>query len=127
LLRFRGTRWVLFNPARMFLGDYKSAFRFFCKWVNDCAKRGPGKKLFLVDEVWQWQERDRIPTELDLVVRASREEHIELVCATQTPGDVSYSICGQSTELVCFHLDEPRRAGLHPATGGGRRCRPGPA
>ena len=72
------------------------------------VRRGPGKKLVLVDEIWQWQERGEIPVELDMLVRTGREENIELVCATQTPGEVNYSITGQSTELVCFHLDDPR-------------------
>jgi hypothetical protein len=43
-----------------------------------------------------------------VIVRAGREENIELVCCTQTAADVSYSITGQATELVCFHLKEPR-------------------
>ena len=101
-------RWVIFNPSRMFPGNYKDAFRFFCQWTYAAARRGPGKKFLLVDEVWQWQERDRIPVELDLCVRTGREENLEFVCCTQTPGEVNYSITGQSTELVCFRLDEPR-------------------
>jgi hypothetical protein len=26
----RASRWVVFNPARMFPGDTRAAFRFFC-------------------------------------------------------------------------------------------------
>jgi hypothetical protein len=102
------THWVCFNPHRMFPGKTKEAFRWFCKWVYEVSKRGPGKKLFLVDEIWQWQDRGEIPPELSLVVRTGREENIELVCATQTPGELDYAITGQSTEVVCFRLDEKR-------------------
>lgn len=100
------TRWSIFNPHRMFPGDTKSAFRFFCSWVYDCAKRGPGKKLLLVDEVWQWQDNMQLPRELALCVQTGREENLELVCATQLPHKVNASITGQATELVCFRLQE---------------------
>jgi hypothetical protein len=103
------TKWVLFNPKRMFPdGDYKAAFRYFCHWVFDASKRGQGKKFFLVDEIWQWQDRDQIPRELDMCVRLGREENIELVSATQSPSLINASITGQATELVCFRLDEPK-------------------
>jgi hypothetical protein len=101
------TRWVDFNPHRMFPGDTKSAFRFFCQWSYDASRRGPGKKLLLVDEVWQWQDNNQLPRELALVAQTGREEHLELVCATQLPHKVNASITGQSTELVCFRLQEP--------------------
>jgi hypothetical protein len=101
------TRWVVFNPHRMFPGDMKNAFHRFCQWVFDCARRGPGKKLLLVDEVWQWQTNQEMPRELALCVQTGREEALELVCCTQLPHKVNASITGQATELVCFRLAEP--------------------
>lgn len=101
------SQWVIFNPHRMFPGDTKAAFRWFCSWVYDCAQRGPGKKLLLVDEVWQWQNNLEIPRELALAVQTGREENLELVSATQLPHKINASITGQSTELVCFRLGEP--------------------
>lgn len=100
-------RWVVFNPHRMFPGATKDGFRWFCQWVYAAARRGPGKKLFLVDEVWQWQSNMEMPRELALVVQTGREENLELVCATQLPHKVNASVTGQSTELVCFRLNEP--------------------
>ena len=99
------TRWVIFNPKRMFT-DYKEAFRWFCKWSYDCSLRGPGKKFVLVDEVWRFQSSHAISEEFAMIPQAGREEHMELICATQTPQRINASITGQSTELVCFHLDE---------------------
>ena len=101
------SRWTVFNPHRMFPGDTSSAFRFFCHWVYNCSRRGPGKKLFLADELWQWQSPQGIPKELAMVVQTGREENLELVCATQLPHKVHASITGQATELVCFRTDEP--------------------
>ena len=101
------TRWVVFNPHRMFPGDTKAAFRFFCWWVYCCSCRGLGKKLLLIDEIWQWQDNMQLPKELALVVQTGREENLELVCATQLPHKVNASITGQSTELICFRLSEP--------------------
>jgi hypothetical protein len=100
------SRWVVFNPARAFPSDYKAAFAWFCKWVYDVSLRGPGKKYFLADEIWQWQSSYMIPPELAKVVQAGREENIEFVCCTQMPQRINASITGQSTELVCFRLDE---------------------
>ena len=100
-------RWVLFNPHRMFPGATKDAFRWFCQWVYAASRRGPGKKLFLVDEVWQWQSNLEMPRELALCVQTGREENLELVCATQLPHKVNASVTGQATELVCFRLNEP--------------------
>jgi hypothetical protein len=102
------TGWVIFNPHRMFPGDTKAAFCFFCEWVYNACCRGPGKKLLHVDEVWQWQDGRSIPRELALCAQTGREEGIQLVLATQLPHRVNDSITGQSTELVCFRLDEPK-------------------
>lgn len=101
------TRWVLFNPHRMFPGATKDGFRWFCQWVYSASRRGAGKKLFLVDEVWQWQSNMEMPRELALCVQTGREENLELVCATQLPHKVNASVTGQATELVCFRLNEP--------------------
>jgi hypothetical protein len=101
------SRWVVFNPHRMFPGDTASAFRWFCQWSYDCARRGSGKKLLLVDELWQWCSPQVMPRELALVAQTGREENLELVTATQLPHKVNASITGQSTELVCFRLTEP--------------------
>jgi len=97
----------VFNPHRMFPGDTANAFRWFCKWAYDCARRGPGKKVLLVDEVWQWCSPNAIPRELALVAQTGREENLELLKATQLPHKVNASVTGQATELVSFRLTEP--------------------
>jgi hypothetical protein len=100
------TRWVVFNPHRMFPGDVDQAFRFFCQWTFDTARRGPGKKVLLVDEVWRFNSGHFIPRELATAAQMGRAENLELLCVTQLPHKINASISGQSTEIVSFRLDE---------------------
>ena len=99
-------RWVLFNPHRMFEGNIEGAFRFFCRWSYDASRRGPGKKILFVDELWKFCTPNQIPKELATVAQTGRVENLELLIATQLPHKITASITGQSTELVCFRLDE---------------------
>lgn len=100
------SRWVVFNPHPMFPGDTTSAFRFFCAWAMDAAKRGPGKKVFIADEIWQHQTAHGIPKELATLAQCGRAENLELVSITQMPHRLNSSLTGNSSELVCFRLDE---------------------
>jgi len=114
-------RWIVFNPHRMFPGDVAAAFRFFCQWSFEAARRGPGKKVFFADEIWKHCSPQAIPKELAAIAQMGRAENLELMCATQTPHKIHASISGQSTEIVCFRLDEPlalakvREFGAEPA------------
>ena len=100
------SRWVCFNPHPMFRGDLKAAFAFFCQWAYDAAKRGPGKKVVMVDELWLFCSPNQIPPELAALAQMGRAEAVELVALTQTPQKIHASITGQATELVCFRLQE---------------------
>ena len=49
-----GTRWVCFNPHAGYGGDrFPEAFRWFCDFTFQASRRGPGRKILLVDEIWQ--------------------------------------------------------------------------
>jgi hypothetical protein len=100
------TRWVIYNPHRMFPGDTKRAFLFFCDWAFKVSMRGRGHKIFFADEIWRWQDRDAIPMELAKISQMGRVENLELVTLTQRPQKVNDSITGSATELVCFKLTE---------------------
>ena len=99
-------RWVLFNPHIMFPGDLAAGFKFFCQYVFDVSKGGPGWKQVLIDEVWRFQDRDEMPKELAVIAQMGRVERLELITATQMPHKVNASITGSSTEMICFRLDE---------------------
>ena len=104
--RALSTRWVCYNPHVMFPGKMTDGFLFFCDWTFKAAKRGPGWKQFLVDEVWRFQDRQKIPQPLATISQMGRVEELELISVTQQPHLVHSSITGSSTEMICFHLDE---------------------
>jgi hypothetical protein len=101
------TKWVLFNPHRMFPGEVEKGFEFFCDWTYQCSTRAAGKKILLVDEVWRFCSPHAIPKPLAMCTQAGRAEGIHLMVATQLPHKIHASITGQATELVCFRLQEP--------------------
>lgn len=98
------SRWVVFNPHRMFPGRLKEAFAWFCKFAFDASGRGPGKKVLFVDEVWQWCDPNRCPPELLTVVQTGRVYGLELLTVTQRPNRLNGALLDQATELVAFSL-----------------------
>ena len=101
------TRWVVFNPNVMFQERQKDAFRWFCQWVFEVSRRGPGKKVLFVDELWRFVDAQNLPAELERVFRMGRSENLELLTATQHPGDYHRDLRAEVTEWVCFSTDEP--------------------
>lgn len=102
------SRWVVFNPLRMFPDDYAAAFDWFCAWVYNCATRSPGEKILAVDELWQWVNNRTMPKNFRLCTQAGSEYGIRVFALTQEPHNVNSSVVGQTTELVCFRLQEPK-------------------
>lgn len=88
--------------------DTKTVFRHWCKWVFDCSKRGPGKKMVCIPEVWRHCNPDSIPQELALLIQAGRELGIETITDTQHPERLNASITGAATEIVAFRLQDPK-------------------
>lgn len=101
------TRWVVFNPAVMFQERQKDAFRWFCHWVFEVSRRGPGKKVLFVDELWKFVDAQNLPSEFEKVARMGRAENLELLSATQHPRDYHRDIRAEVTEWICFSMDEP--------------------
>jgi hypothetical protein len=97
-------RWSVFQPLRLFGGDVRGAFRWWCQWVFHCAQRGPGKKQVVIPELWRHCTGDSLPPELALLSQAGRELDVELILDTQRPELINPSITGGATELVCFRL-----------------------
>ena len=121
LNRALAARWVLYSPHMMFPGDTAAGFRFFCAWLFQASRRGPGRKMFFCDEVWQWQTRNYIPIELAKICQMGRAENLEFITATQRPHRLNDSITGAFTEIICFRLQDDlplatvKTAGFDPA------------
>ena len=110
------TRWVVFNPARMFyplpgdrdiLAPKKRAFAFFCAWVFEVCKGGPGEKVVSLPEIWRFCTPDSIPPGFASLLQMGRELGVHVLCDTQRPELVNDSVLGQTTEMVCFRLLGP--------------------
>jgi hypothetical protein len=114
-------RWVVFNPATMFVpqdGDRdlfatkRRAFRWFCTKVYEVCQRGPGQKIISIPEIWRFCTPDSIPMEFARLMQMGRELNTHVICDTQHPERVNESVLGASTELVCFKLLGPRSDAL---------------
>jgi hypothetical protein len=103
------TRWVCFNPHSRWPGAMlPDAFRWFCNWAWQMSKRGPGRKIFFADELWQWSNQRRpVPPELENIVRTGRVENLGLLSATHSPREYHELIRSQATEFIAFNTIEP--------------------
>jgi hypothetical protein len=102
------SRWVLFNPSRMYPDDYAKGCDEFCQYVYHTSMSGPGRKILGIQELWQWCDTRTMLKGLRLCTQAGREHGIQLLLDTQEPHRINSSIIGQTTELVCFRLQEPK-------------------
>jgi hypothetical protein len=108
------TRWIVFNPSRGWPGclpgteQGENAFRWFCRWTYEACRRGRGRKILLIDELWKWCSTRKIPIELATVAVEGRVENLELVTATQTPERIPFPIRGSATEAVIFKLQHAK-------------------
>ena len=49
------SRWVCFNPHIYYPGARLiKGLTWFMDWTFEVCKRGPGRKVILIDELWQW-------------------------------------------------------------------------
>ncbi len=101
------SRVVCLNPAVMFQERQKDALRWFCHWAFEVSRRGPGKKILFIDELWRFVDAQSLPAELERVARMGRAEGLELLTATQHPRDYHRDLRAEVTEWVCFNTVEP--------------------
>jgi hypothetical protein len=104
------TRWVCFNPHLMFAGaKIYDALRWFAAWSLQVSARGPGEKIFFVDEAWQWWDgRNAPPEEIQNLVRTGRFEHLQFLSATHSPREYHADIRRLVTEWVGFNTVEKK-------------------
>lgn len=100
------TRWVIFNPHRMFPGQVEKAFLFFCVWVYKVCQRGPGRKILYTDEAWKYCDPYNLPIELATNIQTGRIHGLESWFLTQRPHRLNGAIRNEVTEFVCFRLQE---------------------
>ncbi len=115
-------RIVVFNPHPMFPGttlvkppeggekvpnDYRHGVRWFCDWVFEVSKRGPGRKIVYLDELREFQSVFYLPHEIGRIARLGRAAGLQLLTSTQFPRDYHKDLRSSVTEWICFSVTEP--------------------
>lgn len=96
--------WVIFDPNELFPGRHAEGFSWFCSWVYQTAGLVPGRKVFLVDEVWRYCSNVTIPQPLAECIQTGRVRQLDCMFATQRPNRLNEAITNEVTEAVCFRL-----------------------
>ncbi len=107
-------RWVVFNPFIMFCSEEgkeapeRRAFAWFCSWVYDVSRRGPGRKVFHCDEAHNFlpTRSDMLPAFFSRILREGRAEDLEVLLSTQFPKDYARIVRSSVTEWVMFNTVE---------------------
>jgi len=103
------TRFVCLNPYPMFGSKLYDALRWFAHWAKEVSMRGPGPKIFYVDELWKFTDsHNAAPEEVEDIVRGiARAYGLQFLSSTQHPRDYHRNIRAEVTEWVCFNTIEP--------------------
>jgi hypothetical protein len=101
------SRWVCFSPHLS--SNRYDALRWFAGWSTEVSQRGPGPKIFYVDEMWKFTDAHNVaPEEVEDIVRGVYRAHgLQFLSSTQHPRDYHRSIRAEVTEWVCFNTIEP--------------------
>jgi hypothetical protein len=103
------TRWVCFNPYRMFDADkVDDAFDYFCEWAFAVSQRGTGRKILVADDSWEFSAARMLRKPLAQVVKIGRFYHLEFFGATHRPQEYNIGVRSLVTEWVAFNTTEPR-------------------
>jgi hypothetical protein len=106
------TGWVCFQPDTLFAASPEEALPFFCDLALSFSAALPGRKVLVVDEVWEHCSPHRIPPELAAVVKKGRRlAGLESVFLSQEPRLLNEAILSQATEVVSFYQDGPNSLG----------------
>ncbi len=96
--------WLLFDPSELYGGDTEAALAGFCEIALAMSAALPGRKLFVVDEVWRHCSPRSVPDELLAVVKTGRKVSLQSVFITQEPRELNETLLAEGTEFVCFKL-----------------------
>lgn len=96
--------WVVYDPNVMFPGRHAEGFAWFASWVYQQSGTLPGRKVFLVDEVWRYCTNVAIPQPLAECIQTGRVRGLDCMFATQRPNRLNEAITNETSELVAFRL-----------------------
>jgi hypothetical protein len=96
--------WCLFDPSEIYGGDTEAGLAFFCDVALNFSAALPGRKPFVVDEVWRHCSPRGLPPELLAVVKTGRKAGLQSVFITQKPRELNETLLAEGMEFVCFRL-----------------------
>ena len=96
--------WLIFDPTELYGGDTEAALAAFCELAMTFSAALPGRKIFVVDEVWRHCSPRSLPPELLAVVKTGRKVSLQSVFITQEPRELNETLLAEGTEFVCFRL-----------------------
>lgn len=96
--------WVAFDPHTIYAGQVEEGFKMFCDIAWEMSADIPGRKIIVVDEVWNYCTPQAIPQELKTIVQSGRKRGLRLLVNTQEPQRLHSTIKGGMSEVVCFRL-----------------------
>jgi len=114
------TGWVCYDPHEMFPGDLERAITYFSRLALEAAKRMPGRKFVVIDELGWSVSGHKLPFPLKQTVQSGRRWGLDGVFMGQQPNELHNTIRCQLTEVVCFQLTDeralefPRKFGFDP-------------
>lgn len=112
--------WCVFDPSQMFGGNFPAGFEFFCDFAFKASGQMPGRKLFVVDEVWRYTRTANLTPAAENMVFTGRRHGLDFVVIGQMPNRVNAAVRDALTEVVCFCLTDenalefPRSFGFDP-------------
>lgn len=92
------------DPGRRF-----EMLRWFGEWSTKVSQRGPGAKIFYIDEYWKFTDGRGNPPEIveDIVRGVHRPHGVQFVSSTQHPRDYNRDVRAEVTEWILFNTTEP--------------------
>lgn len=107
LLCVKAQKPVVFDPAKLFPGDYTSGLAFFCRWTYEVCRVLNGRKVLGLDEVQKWVKvgPSGTPQSLIEILDAGRREELDCVfVCNKGMNKLSDEVRGQLTEIYLLRL-----------------------
>lgn len=100
-------KWLCFNPWPSFPGEkIAEACPWFCTWALESAKKGPGRKILFIDELWGECSPHSVPSPLVNVINTGRFWGLDFMGITRRPREFPIALRSNVTEWILFHTSE---------------------
>lgn len=95
---------VCLNPYRMWdANDTDTAFNWFADWAFQVSQTGPGRKILVADDSWEFSAARVLTPELARVVKLGRFYHLEFFGVTHRPMEYNVNVRSLVTEWIVFN------------------------